>query len=82
MGGAIVLKDAVTTLFNWIVDNGYFGKVMIVNLTHDEINSEFPEELKDTYPMLVEKIMKDSGAKYYDKLELPAVAEVNSFWVH
>lgn len=81
-GGAIVLKDAVTHLFNWIVDNGYFGKILIVNLTHDEINSEFPVELKDTYPKLVEKIMLESGARFYDKLPLPAVAEVNSFWVH
>lgn len=81
-GGAIVTKDAVTTLFNWIVDNGFFGKIKIVNVTHDEINSEFPASLRDSYPQLVEKIMQDSGAKYYDKLPLPAVAEVSDHWVH
>lgn len=82
MGGAIVLKSAVTTLFNWIVDHGYFGKILICNLTHDEINTEFPAELKDTYPKLVEKIMLDAGAKFYKKLPLPAVAEVGDHWIH
>ena len=81
-GGAVVLKEAATTLFNWIVDNGYFGKILLVNLCHDEINSEFPEELKDTYPNLVAKIMKDTAAKYYHKLPIPAEAEVGKFWIH
>ena len=37
-GGAIVLKEASIRLFNWIVDNNYFNKILLVNLTHDEIN--------------------------------------------
>ncbi len=81
-GGAICLKEAATTLFNWIVDNGYFNKIKIVNLTHDEINSEFPEKLKDTYPKMVAKIMKDACAKYYHKLPVPAEAEVETYWKH
>lgn len=81
-GGAVVLKDAMITWFNWVVDNGYFGKILLVNLTHDECNSEFPEELKDTYPKIVEDIMEKAAAKYYYKLPIPAVAEVSQYWVH
>lgn len=81
-GGAILLKDAVIKLFNWIVDNNYFDKILLVNLTHDEINSEFPQELKDSYPKMVAKIMQDTGAKYYHKLPIPAEASVEKFWVH
>lgn len=81
-GGAVVLKTAVITLFNWIVNNKYFGKIKLVNFTHDEINSEFPAELKDTYPQLVAKIMQDAGAKYYHKLPLPATPEVDTCWRH
>ena len=81
-GGAIVLKDAMIDWFNWVVDNGYFGKILLVNLTHDECNSEFPEELKDTYPKKVEEIMANSAAKYYHKLPIPAVAEVGDYWIH
>lgn len=81
-GGAVVLKDAMITWFNWVVDNGYFGKILLVNLTHDECNSEFPEELKDTYPKIVEDIMEKAAAKYYHKLPIPAVAEVGQYWIH
>jgi len=81
-GGAVVLKEAATTLFNWIVDNGYFGKILLVNFTHDEINSEFPEELKDTYPKLVADIMEQTAAKYYHKLPIPAEASVGKYWIH
>lgn len=81
-GGAILLKIAATRLFNWIVDNGYFGKIKLVNFTHDEINSEFPEELKDTYPKLVEQFMLEAGAMFYHKLPIPAEAAVGDHWIH
>lgn len=81
-GGAVCLKEAATVLYKWIVDNGYWGKILLVNLTHDEVNSEFPEELKDTYPKLVAKIMQDIPAKYFHKLPIPAEAEVDKFWRH
>lgn len=81
-GGAVVLKVAATNLYKWIVDNGYWGKILLVNLTHDEINTEFPEELKDTYPKLVSTIMEEAAAQFYHKLPIPAVPEVNTYWVH
>ena len=81
-GGAVVLKTAVVNLFNWIIDNGYFNKILLVNFTHDEINSEFPEKLKDSYPKLVAQIMKDAAALYYHKLPIPAEAEVDTSWRH
>ena len=33
---AIMTKLALVDLFNWIVNNGYFAKVLIVNVTHDK----------------------------------------------
>lgn len=29
-------KEAVTNIFNWIVDNGYFGKILCCVLVHDK----------------------------------------------
>ena len=81
-GGAIVLKEAATALYKWIIDNGYWGKILFVNFTHDEINSEFPEELKDIYPDIVAKFMQEAAAKYYHKLPIPASAEVGTCWIH
>lgn len=82
MGGAVVIKDAATQLFNWIVDNGYFGKILIVNITHDEINSECPKEMSEEYASLVTSIMENAAAKYYNKLPFPAEAAVSDHWVH
>jgi DNA polymerase I-like protein with 3'-5' exonuclease and polymerase domains len=78
----VVLKEAATALYKWVIDNGYWGKVLFVNFTHDEINSEFPKELKDIYPQLVAKTMQEAAAKYYHKLPIPAEPEVELFWKH
>ena len=80
-GGAIVLKEASIRLFNCIVDNDYFNKIKIVNLTHDEINTEFPEDLT-TWPDFVANTMKEAAAKYYNKLPIPAEPAVKPFWEH
>ena len=81
-GGAVVLKEAMIALYNWIIDNGYWGKILFCNFTHDECNTEFPEELKDIYPKVVAKFMQDAAAKYYHKLPIPAVPEVDYCWRH
>lgn len=81
-GGAVVLKEAAIALYKWVIDNGYWGKILFVNFTHDEINTEFPEELKDTYPKIVAKIMQEAAAKYYHKLPIPAEPAVGDHWIH
>lgn len=81
-GGAVVLKEAMIKLYKWIIDNGYWGKILFCNFTHDECNTEFPEELKNVYPQIVANIMQETAAKYYHKLPIPAVAEVSDHWVH
>lgn len=82
MGGAVVLKVACINWYKWVIDNGYWGKILLCNLTHDEMNTEFPEELKDTYPQIVAKIMKDAAAQFYHKLPIPAEAQVGEYWIH
>lgn len=81
-GGAVVLKEAAIALYRWVIDNGYWGKILFCNFTHDEINTEFPEELKDIYPSVVSKIMQEAAAKYYHKLPIPAAPEVGPYWIH
>lgn len=80
--GVCILKTAATTTFNWIVDNGYFNKILICALVHDEQLIEIPKELKDTFPKLLEKIMLDSAAKFCKSVPIPAEAEVSDHWVH
>ena len=80
--GAIILKYSQITIFNWVIDNNYFGKIMLCNLTHDECNWEFPEELKDIFPTFVSKSMEDAAAIFCKSLPIPAEASVNTHWVH
>lgn len=80
--GAICLKCACITLFNWIIDNDYFDIVKLVNFTHDEINSECPKEISEDYAKMVEKIMQDTCAKFFTKLPIPAEASVDICWRH
>lgn len=81
MTGAIILKDAITQLFNYIVDNNLFNKVKLCAVIHDEINCEYPEELV-TFPQTLAIIMQSSAAKYCKSLPIPAEPTVNHYWVH
>lgn len=79
--GAIILKDSQIQLFHWVVNNGYFGKCRLANLTHDECNWEFPEDLT-IFPKIVEDCMESSASKYCKSVPIPAVAEVGDCWIH
>lgn len=79
--GAIILKDSQIAIFNWVVDNGYFGKCLLVNLTHDECNWEYPEELNE-FSKLVSKTMEETAAKYCKSVPIPAEATVGDCWIH
>ena len=80
--GAIIIKEAAYRLFDWILKNNYFNRVKIVNITHDEINVEFPEELKDTFPEFLSKLMEESAANFYTVLPYPAEPAVGDHWIH
>ena len=79
--GSIILKDSQIAIFNWVVDNGYFGICLLANLTHDECNWEYPEELED-FPNIVSKTMESSAAKYCKSVPIPAEATVGDCWIH
>ena len=78
---AVIMKDAMTTLFNWIVDNNYFGKVHICVSVHDEIDCDYPEEIEN-FPKVLTNIMETSAAKYCKSLPIPAEASVGTHWIH
>jgi DNA polymerase I-like protein with 3'-5' exonuclease and polymerase domains len=79
--GAIILKSAMTTLFDWIVDNGYFNIIHICVAVHDEINCDYPESLTK-FPDVLETIMENAAAKYCKSLPIPAEASVGDYWIH
>lgn len=80
--GIVILKIAMTNFFKWIVEKGYFGKVELSALVHDESNIIFPEELKDIVPPMQQKCMEEAAALVCKKLPIPAPYDVEHFWKH
>lgn len=79
--GAIIMKTAMTDLFNWIVDRDYFGTINICASVHDEICCDYPKEIKE-FPKKLESIMEKAAAKFCKSLPIPAEAEVSDHWIH
>lgn len=79
--GAIIMKTAMTSLFNWIIDNGYFNEVHICCCVHDEIVCTYPKEL-ESFPKTLESIMEQAASIYCKSLPIPAEASVGTHWIH
>lgn len=80
--GVIILKMAITDFFNWLIEQGYFGKVEISALVHDEANIIYPKELHSIVPAKLKECMEHSASVICTKLPIPADAEVSDHWVH
>lgn len=80
--GAIIFKIFNRRFFDWIVDNGLFGKVKFCVPAHDEIVCECPEALTDTIVEKLKYFMSDSGKPFCTKLDMPAEEEVADYWKH
>lgn len=80
--GAIILKHSQVKVFRRVIEKGFFGKILLVNLTHDEANWEFPEYLKDSFPTSLKQYMEESADIFCKSLPIPADAEISDHWVH
>lgn len=81
-GGAVCLKIAVINIYKWIIEHNYWGVILFCNFTHDEINSEAPNEIVEEYTKVVTTCMEEACARFYHKLPIPAQPEVSDHWVH
>jgi DNA polymerase-1 len=79
--GIIILKAAMTLLFDWIVKNNLFSVVKIVALVHDEACIEYPESLAGMDKKLA-SFMETAASKYCKSLPIPAEAAVGDHWIH
>lgn len=80
--GAIILKIAMTDFFNWIVDSGFFKKVELSALVHDEANVIYPKELHDVVPKKLQECMEKAASIICTKVPIPAEAEIAPYWRH
>lgn len=75
------MKTAMIELFNWIVDNNYFGKIHICCSVHDELVCDYPKHLIE-FPNILKDIMESSASKYCKSLPIPAEASIGDYWIH
>ena len=80
--GIAILKLSMTLFFKWLCKEGYFNKVLICNLVHDESVIEYPEELKDIVVPKLKEYMEKGASVLCKKLPIPCVPETGLWWIH
>lgn len=79
---ADITKYACILFFKEILARKWFGIVKIVNLIHDEILVECPDDLINEVKELLLNSMKNAGKPFCTIVPLKAEAQVGKHWVH
>lgn len=82
MSSADCSKLAGCLFFNQILKNGWFNKVKIVNMVHDEYCVEAPEEMADKVGKLLIQCMEKAGTYFCKTIALKADIEIGNCWIH
>lgn len=77
-----ITKFATVLFFKQILKNNWFGVVKIVNLIHDEILVECPEDIKEDVKNTLVNCMAEAGKPFCKILPLKADAKIGKHWVH
>lgn len=77
---AEIVKIATIFIFNWILDNNYFGIVKICNTVHDEIVPECPLNMAERVSEIVKEFMLKAGRYYCKRIPLTVEPELSFFW--
>ena len=80
--GIAILKLSMTLFFKWLCKEGYFNKVLLCDLVHDEAVIEYPENLKDIVVPKLQEYMEKGASVLCKKLPIPCVPETGDHWIH
>lgn len=75
-------KYASYLLWKWILENNYFGIVKTVNIVHDEILVECPEDIAELVSEKVRECMETAGKYFCKRVPLSAAPQIADYWVH
>ena len=81
-GSALVLKQAGSEFFKWVISRGYFGKVLFCVFVHDELNVECPKDIADEVSSNLKSIMEKSAGLFCKKIKIPAEVSAGDHWIH
>lgn len=79
---ADITKLATIYFYRKIISNNWFNTVKIVNLIHDEILVECPENMVDEVQTLLVTCMETAGKPFCQTVPLTAEAINGKHWVH
>jgi len=79
---ANITKIAVIYLYDWILEHNYQNIVKLVNIIHDEILIECPENISQIIASKVKEFMEKAGQIYCKTVPLKAEPEISKFWNH
>lgn len=75
-------KLATYFLFNKIREMGLLNTVKIVNIVHDELLIEAPEEIGKDIANLTQKCMEEAGTYFCKRVSLKAEPALAKYWKH
>lgn len=78
--GADMVKTAASNFFDWIVENGLFGIVLIPNLIHDEFLVEGPYEMRHELKKVVSEFMEEASKIFCEHFYVRADPHFDICW--
>lgn len=75
-------KLAGIIFFNNILQRGWFNKVKICNMVHDEYEVECPESMVDEVKDLLIASMEKAGSYFCKIIPLKASVDIGDHWIH
>jgi len=79
---ADVTKLACVYFYRYLLENDLIFKVKVVNVVHDEIIVECPDELASGMATILQKSMEDAGQVFCKVVKLKAEPVITSTWRH
>lgn len=79
---ATITKIALVNMYQYILSNNLFGKVLIVNAIHDELMLEVPKDISESMAKVLQKCMEDAGKEHCTIIPLKAEPIIADWWQH
>lgn len=80
--GAEMMKYAGAKMFSWIIKNGYFDTVKMVNVIHDEYVLECPDHMSGVTSKVVKDSMEGASKLFCPIYYVRAEPVIGKAWTH
>ena len=79
---ADMTKLACILFYNELVKRNLLFKVLLINVVHDEILIESPEEMAEEMKDLLVTCMEKAGDVFCKIIKITADASLGDYWIH